>query len=620
MNCQIQELLNDSIVALKPPPRLSVSEWADKYRILSPEASAMPGKWLTGIAEFQRGIMNAVNEPGIDTVVAKTSSQVGKTEIINNIVGFIISQDPSPILVLQPTIEMGQTWSKDRFSPMIRDTSVLNGRIKSPRSKDSNNTILHKIFPGGHITIAGANSAASLASRPIRVVLCDEIDRYPPSAGTEGDPVSLAVKRSTTFWNRVVILVSTPTVKGFSRIDAAWEESDQRRFFVPCPDCGHEQYLVWGNVRWNRDKDGNHLPDTAMYMCEKCGVLWNDAQRLNAVRNGKWIKNNPSIKKVAGFHIWEAYSPWVNMADMVRNFLDSKDSPERLKVFVNTVLGETWEDEGLTVDNIELSTRKEKYKADVPAGGLVLTCGVDVQDDRLEGEIVAFGKGEESWSVDYFIIQGVPDTDLVWNDLDKKLQSTFEHEYKIRLRISATCIDSGGHFTDNVYQFCKGKEGRRIFATKGSNVVGRPIVSRPTKNNKLKVKLFTIGHDTAKELIYARLLKDKPDPGEFSPGYMHFPMKYDDEYFRQLTAEKAVTKYSKGFPHRVWVKIRPRNEVLDCRVGAMAALAILNPNFDKIAESYEKYAREKPAQEDDANKKNKTIVPKRNNWINGWKK
>ena len=219
---------NLSVVA--PPKRLSVSEWADEYRYLSAEASAEPGKWRTDRAEYQRGMMDAFSDPKIHTVVVMSSAQIGKTELLNNIVGYFVDQDPSPMLMLQPTLEMGNTWSKDRLSPMIRDTRTLTDKISDSKARDSGNTILHKTFQGGHITIAGANSPASLASRPVRVVLADEVDRYPQSAGAEGDPLSLAFKRTTTFWNRKRMVVSTPTVKGVSRIEMAYEESDKRRY------------------------------------------------------------------------------------------------------------------------------------------------------------------------------------------------------------------------------------------------------------------------------------------------------------------------------------------------------------------------------------------------------
>jgi phage terminase large subunit GpA-like protein len=239
MNSQIRRLTLNALRAFKPPPDLKVSDWADQDRKLSPEASAEPGQWITSRAEYQRGIMDAFSDPAVEMVVVMSSAQVGKTEILNNVIGFHVAQDPSPMLVVQPTLDMAQTWSKDRLAPMLRDTPQLQGLVKDPRARDSGNTTLHKIFPGGHITACGANSPSSLASRPVRIVLCDEVDRYPVSAGSEGDPVSLARKRASTFWNRRIGLFSTPTNKGNSRIEAAFEESDKRFYFVPCPHCKH---------------------------------------------------------------------------------------------------------------------------------------------------------------------------------------------------------------------------------------------------------------------------------------------------------------------------------------------------------------------------------------------
>jgi len=547
-----------------------------------------------------------------------TSSQIGKTEILGNIIGYFISQDPSPILVLQPTLEMAQTWSKDRFAPMVRDCDILHGKVKDPKTRNSDNTILHKSFPGGHITVAGANSPASLASRPIRVVLCDEVDRYPPSAGSEGDPVSLAFKRSTTFWNRVNFQISSPTVKGLSRIEDAWEGSDQRRFFVPCPKCKTMQYLKWANVIWMKDDEGKHLPYTARYQCEKCGSLWDDSKRWIQIRKGAWRSTAKlqADKLIAGFHLNEIYSPWVRLSDMVSNFLRSKNNPEKLKAFVNTSLGETWEDSGETVDDTSIYSRREKYPAQVPAGGLIIVAAVDVQDDRLEGEFVAYGIGEESWGIEYFIIHGDPGTKRIWHDLNDKLNSVFIHQLKIQLRVACTVIDSGGHFTDEVYKFCKGKEFQRIYAVKGANTPGKPIISRPSKSNKARIKLFTIGTDTAKQLIYARLRMK-----ESGPGYMHFPLSYDNEYFSQLTAERATTKYTRGFPHRVWVKTPgARNEALDIRVYSLAALAILNPNFNRIGNSF---GRLNKKDEDIIETKNrsseKNNFRKKSNWVYSWK-
>jgi len=593
-----------------PPVLLGVHEWADKYRYLSPESSAEPGKWHTARAEYQRGIMDAVSDPEVETVVVMSSSQVGKTEIINNIVGYFIQHEPAPILVVQPTDGMGKTWSKDRFSPMIRDTAILKGLIKTSKTKDSGNTILHKLFPGGHITVTGAQSPTGLAGRPIRIVLCDEIDKYPPSAGTEGDPVKLAIKRSTTFWNRLTILMSSPTIKNLSRIEAAWNESDQRRFFVPCPKCKKMQYLIWGQVKWeNRD------PVTAMYECEHCKMLWSDAKRWTAVRSGEWqTTSETKVKKIVGFHINEIYSSWVRLEEMVADYYDSKENPEKLKVWKNTSLGEPWEEPGEQLDPTNLYARREKYPAEVPEGGMVLTAAVDVQDDRLECEVIAWGFGFESWGIDYFTIYGDLSANLIWDDLSNKLDRTYRHEFGIDLKIVATCVDTGGHYTDQVYNFCRGKDIRRIFAIKGAPAVGRPLVSRPSKSNRGKVNLFTIGTDTAKQILYSRMKIS--DPG---PGYMHFPLKYDLEYFNQLTAEKATTKYTRGYPHRIWVKIRARNEVLDIRVYSMAALAILDPDFKRIAESFKKSLKEKQ-DEDQEKKQIHPKLKKKKGWVNGWKK
>ncbi len=564
------DLKTFSLSWVTPPPKLSVSQWADEYRHLSSEASAESGKWKTSRAEYQRGIMDAFSDPLIHTVVWMSSAQVGKTECLNNIVGYFIDQDPSPMLFLQPTLEMGQAWSKDRLAPMLRDSPALKGKVQDSKSRDSGNTILHKSFSGGHITIAGANSPASLASRPIRVVLMDEIDRYPMSAGTEGDPVNLATKRSTTFWNRKRMLTSTPTIKGISRIERAYEESDMRRYYVPCHACGHEQHLIFGNVKFDKDD-----ATTAKYYCEKCGIGWSDAQRWNAVKKGKWIAHQTS-HGVAGFHLNELYSPWVKLDDFVRNFLEAKKSKETLKTFVNTSLGETWEEEGIQLDDNELIARREDY-IKVPSDALVLVASADVQDDRIELEVKGFGDGEESWGIDYKIIYGDPSKAIVWKDLDDALLQTYENEDGYTMRIACTCIDSGGHFTNEVYKFTKNKESRRVYAVKGSSSSGAPLVNRGTRSNKANVKLFAVGTDTAKELIFARLKIE-----EFGAGYMHYSKRFDEEYFKQLTAEKITTKFIRGFPSRVWTKTRARNEALDLNVYALAALAILNPNWNAL--------------------------------------
>jgi len=604
-------IIAECVKVVKPPKKLTVSQWADEYRQLSSEASAESGKWRTSRAEYQRGIMDAFSDPDIHTVVWMSSAQVGKTEVLLNIIGYFIDQDPSPILLLQPTLEMAQAFSKDRVAPMVRDTKILTGKVKDSKAKDSGNTILHKTFPGGHITMAGANSPSSLASRPVRVVLCDEVDRYPLSAGAEGDPVNLAFKRTTTFWNKKRMITSTPTIKDVSRIEAAYEESDKRKFYVPCPECGKKQVLEWMNVQWNKDTDSNgktikHYPNTAKYFCKYCGNAWDDSARWNAVKKGEWVAE-AKCDGVAGFWLNEIYSPWVKLSDMVKNFIEAEKSQHTLKTFVNTSLGETWEDEqGEKIEDDVLMQRREDY-AVLPVEACVLTCGVDTQDDRLEGEVKAWGDGNESWGVKPFRIEGKPSQKQVWEDLDNIINATYKRADGVELRISCTCIDSGGHFTDEVYKFCKKREHKRVFAVKGSSVAGKPIVSRPTTSNKLKVKLFTVGTDTAKELIFSRLQLE-----EFGEGYMHFNKNYDEEYFKQLTSEKLVTTFKKGRPVREWKPIRARNEALDYTVYNLAALAILNPNYKKINENI------KPEKKEIEKKSQKVLRPKKG-WVNKWK-
>lgn len=527
--------------------------------------------------------MDAISEPECETVVVMSSAQVGKTEILLNVVGFHVEQDPAPMLVVMPTLEMAQAWSKDRLAPMFRDTPALKGRIADSRTRDSGNTILHKTFPGGHLTASGANSPASLASRPVRIVLLDEVDRYPASAGAEGDPVNLATKRNSTFWNRKRVMTSTPTIKDASRIEAAYEASDKRRFFVPCPDCGEHQILRWSQVQWPSDPE--HDPDAAVYVCEHCGSCWDDAARWRAVRAGEW-RATAKFKGTAGFHLNEIYSPWVRLAEMVAAFLEAKKLPETLKTFVNTSLGETWEDKGETVEAEGLMTRGEDYEADLlPEGVVVLTAGVDVQDDRLEIEIYGEGLDAESWSINYIVLDGDPSGRALWDDLEDLLLKEYPHPYGRTLKVVAAAIDSGGHHTQAVYDFVRPVKmrRRRVWAIKGMGGAGRNIwPAKPSRNNVGRIALYVIGVDSAKERIYSRLAIEEP-----GPGYCHFPDGeiYDERYFAGLTSEKVVTKYSKGFPVRQWTPKSKnlRNEPLDCRVYALSALVGLNANMKKLA-------------------------------------
>lgn len=566
-----QTLIEKNLKAFAPPPRLSVSEWADRERILSPESSAEPGKWSTARAEYQREILNAISDPEVERVVFMKSAQVGATEVLNNAVGYFISQDPSPILVVYPTKEVGEAWSKDRLAPMLRDCPALKGRVKDVRSRDSNNTITHKIFPGGHITIAGSNSPASLRSRPIRVVACDDIDAFEPTV--EGDSVDLAIARSKTFWNRKIFLGSTPTIKDASRIEMAYEASDKRQFWVPCQKCGTFQVLRWGQVKWPKD-----TPLKAVYVCSDCSYEWTDTDKNRSVPDGKWKAEKPFLG-TAGFHINELYSPWVTLGNMAQRFLEAKKFKETLRVFVNTSLAEVWSQGDDRIESDPLYNRRENYPARVPMEVLVLVAGVDIQDTRIEVEVLGVGLGEETWSIEYRSFFGSPAKPEVWADLGVYLDSLFDHQHGFKVRIAAAAIDTGGHHTEEAYKFARSQRGKRIYAIKGSNQHGQPVINRPSWNERYGIHLWSIGTDTAKEIVYARLKIE--DPG---PGYCHFPMDYDKEYFDQLTSEKITLRYSRGVPSRVWVPIRDRNEALDCRVYAVAALTILKPNLEKLSE------------------------------------
>ena len=535
--------------------------------------------------------MDSVAEPGVHTVVVKSSAQVGKTEFLNNIVGFHVDNDPAPIMVVQPTVDMGQAWSKDRLAPMLRDTPALQGKIADPKSRDSDNTILHKSFPGGHITISGANSAASLASRPIRILLQDEVDRYPASAGSEGDPVKLGDRRTETFWNAVKVRTSTPTVKGFSRIDDEFERSDKRFFNVQCEDCDGWQVLKWAQVVWPEGK-----PEEAVYACEHCGSLWDDVTRWRAVRGGEW-RATAKFNGVAGFHIWAAYSPWVKLGDKATEFLQVKSKPDQLKTFVNTVLGETWEDEGEGVAETGLLARREPYGPEsIPDDVVLVTAGVDTQNDRLEISVYGWGADQESWLLEHAVLRGDPGSPELWQELDDYLTDVFVRDDGRAMHVEAVAIDSGGHYTEAVYEFCSKRKRRRVWAIKGQSGPARTVwPTRASRTKKKRVDLFIVGVDAAKEILYSRLNKVH-SPG---PGYIHFPSDVDEEFFAQLTAEQVLTKYSRGRPVREWHAKRERNEALDCFVYAYAAMIGRGVDLNKRAAGAEdsdekKTARQRP--------------------------
>lgn len=563
----LQLVAGDDHAGLAPTPKLTVSGWADTRRVLSREASSEPGAWRTDRAPYQAGIMDALADPMIERVVFKKAAQVGATEILNNIVGFYIDQDPAPILVIQPNVDpMAKAWSMDRLAPMLRDTPCLVDKVREPRSRESGNTILHKVFHGGHLTVVGANSPAGLAARPIRILLCDEIDRFPLSSGSEGDPVELGHQRTRTFWNRKEYFCSTPTLKGFSRIELLYSETDQRRFYVPCLHCGAYQTLTWRNVVWEQDD-----PDSARYRCEPCGKLMEEAQKTELLQGGEWRAEQPG-SRIAGFHINALYSPWARWADLVRDWLAAQQDTTRLQVFTNTVLGEEWEEGRGALHWEGMMGRRESYAAQVPTGVGLLTCGLDVQDDRLEATVVGWGAGEETWLIHHAVLLGDPERPDVWKQFDELvLGRAWKHEAGPALQIASACVDSGAH-TEPVYRYVKAKQlaGRAVYAVKGASSPGAPLVNlRPSVNNRYRVRLFYVGTDTAKDAIYGRLKITQP-----GPLYCHFPVAdwCDEAYFNQLTAERLLRQQVHGkWTRRYVLPPGKRNEALDCQVYALVA-------------------------------------------------
>lgn len=539
---------------------------------MSSEASAEPGRWNTDRAPYQRAILDAICDSACESVVVMSSAQVGKTELLLNIIGYFIDYDPSPILLLQPTLEMAQTFSKDRLAPMLRDTPALKGKVADSKSKSSGNTMLHKTFAGGHITMAGANSPASLASRPIRILLADEVDRYPASAGAEGDPVNLAIKRTTTFWNRKIVLVSTPTIRGVSRIESAYEDSTQEIFCLPCLECGEFQQIRRQHLTHDKDENGNLIGVQAA--CEHCGTVHDEYVWKG--QQGRWIAQADHAK-TRGFHLNEYISPWRKWLEIETDFLQAKKSPETLKTFVNTSLGETWEeDTGEKLDHQALYMRREHYQAEVPVNNAVLTAAVDTQDDRFEIDVVAWVAGEERYHISYERLYGDLSRSEIWQLLAKRLNRSFVTPNGNMLNIKMVFIDSGGHYTDEVYQFSKKNGPQKFVPIKGHAQMGKPIATFPRKRNKNGIYLTMIGADTAKEIITDRLKILEP-----GPGYPHWPVgdEFDELYFEYLTNERRAIKIVKGRKQVVWDAGGRRNESFDTAVYNLAAIRTLQQHF-----------------------------------------
>lgn len=729
-----------SKMGLKPLPKTSVSQWADDYRMLSQGLSAEPGRWKTSRAPYQKDIMDAFTQPGINRVVVKSASQVGKaldvetpimtttgwkrmgdlttndqvfdekgkpvrilavsevwndrpcyevkfsdgeviiadenhdwyvdvdtdgtfifetksiykliawlnskvwihetfsrrivsvtpvanratvcievdspthlflagrnlipthnSDIMNNVLGRYAHLDPCAVMMIQPTIELAQDYSKSRISPMIRDTKVLSQVFYETKSedgaktRDGKNTILSKLFPGGRLIMCGANSPAGLASRPVRVLLADEVDRFPDSAGTEGDPVDLAAKRMTTFWNRVMGLFSTPTNEGSSRIDVEYQTGTQEEWQHECPNCG-EYHLIRHTemeceTEEHKDAKGRKIVvvSDVKWRCPDCGSTFSEDEMRKVPQ--KYISKNPAALQngIRSFFVNGFTSPWLTWNDIMREWLEAKGDPTREKVVMNTRFGESYAQQGAFEDYQQFIRRREKYGADLPDGVLLLTGAVDTQDNRLEYEITGWGYGEECWGICKGVILGEPDNKATWDALDAVLDKVYRFKNGTGLKVARAFIDSGGHYTSKVYEYCEKNFSKQRFAIKGTaGTPGIPLNYKIGKASGSKIPLVMLGVDDGKQQVMNRLAIDEP-----GAKYFHFPLDeeflgtrgYDELYFKGIISEHKKKVKRKGVIHEIWEPTAGvRNEPLDLRVYNLACMNSIHPDWDRLAE------------------------------------
>ncbi len=571
---------------LTPDPLLTVSEWSDRHRMLSSKASAEPGRWRTSRTPYLKAIMDCLSPTSpVERVVFMKAAQLGATEMGSNWIGYVIHHAPGPMMAVWPTVEMAKRNSKQRIDPLIEESGVLAELIAPARSRDSGNTILAKEFRGGVLVMTGANSAVGLRSMPVRYLFLDEVDGYPLDVEGEGDAISLAEARTRTFARRKIFIVSTPTISGASAIEREYEASDQRRYFVPCPHCSHRQWLRFEQLRWEKGQ-----PDSAAYVCESCDAPISEHHKTWMLEHGEWRALAPENgAKTAGFHLSSLYSPvgwrsWREIA-VAWELAVSKESGSAaaIKTFKNTELGETWVEEGEAPDWQRLVERREDYPVgSIPPGGLLLVGGADVQKDRIEASIWAFGRGKESWLVEHRVLMGDTARDAVWKQLADLLAENWTHASGAAMPLARFALDTG-FATQEAYTFVRASRDPRVMAIKGvargAALIGTPTavdISKGGKKLRRGIKVFSVAVGIAKLELYNNLRKsaDVAEDGItaiYPAGFIHLP-HVDAEFIQQLCAEQLITRRDRnGFPIREWQKMRERNEALDCYVYARAA-------------------------------------------------
>jgi phage terminase large subunit GpA-like protein len=586
----VERIFAEALQAAIPDADLTVYQWAEQHRYVS-QGPDIGSKWRTDRVPYLKEILECATDPAVQEIVFWSSSRVGKTEgVLGNLIGYFMHVDPAPIMLVQPTLEAAEKYSRDRLTAMIRETPVLRDLVDDPRSRDSGNTLLHKIFLGGHISMVGANSPVGLASEDIRILLLDEVDRFPASAGAEGDPVALARVRTRNYraaGNALVVMTSSPTIKGQSRIEKAFEDSDQRHLYVPCLACGEYQQLEWLTIKWT---ELDRAPGDAVWQCPGCQAIMTDDDKEEMLAAYEW-RAHAEFRGRVGFKALGTYSPFMSWGEMARELTEAKRARSfpLFQVWANTTLGELWE-EGEGLDEEQTSFHREDYPAPVPAGVDLITFGADTHPDRIEVEILGWGAGDESWSIDYRVFWGDPNQypSPVWSEFEDYLLTDWQHELGLTMRASAGGIDAHGGCQNGVYKFCKVNQRRRWMAIQGASKPGRPLVPKKYSLVGPRTKLFTIGTEAAKDTAAAALRIELPPDhaGQPVPGFCHFPIHYTDDYFKQLTSEQRIRSVRLGFSVWRWVKKKAgaRNEAWDCRVYAIFAKEFLRPNYAKLRE------------------------------------
>lgn len=583
----IAELARYTYSKFRPPAQQTVSEWADANRVLVSESSAEPGAWRTDRAPYQREIMDSFTQPGIWQIVIMASAQVGKSEIELNMMGCAIDNDPGPMLYIQPTDKVAEDYSKRRIAPMIQACPTLREKVFKARSRDAANTINMKTFPGGSLAIIGANSPADLSSKPVRYIFMDETDRFPASAGTEGDPQELAERRTETFrHNRKIVKTSTPTIKGKSKIETDYMNGTQEEWHTECPHCHTYNYIRFTDIHFEKEDyvneggDEDYHVKAVTWRCPTCkrDIGEYECKRLPA----KWVQKNPKAIQngIRSFRLNAFMSPWSDWKDIVWKFLKAHKDTEKLKTFYNTILGESWEVHTNSGLDETLYKRREHYDAEVPTGVLLLTMGMDTQDNRLEYEVVGWDRNGQSWGISRGVIPGRADAPGVWEEVDALLDREWRLANGMKMKILATFIDSGGHFTTAIYKACAKRASKRIWPIKGEKGEGKPEC-RPMKRGQGEGAKFMLGVDAGKEGIMYEAAVEEP-----GPNYMHFPIDYragyDMEYFKGLISERMEIHRRGGQGVIVWEQFYERNEPLDCRNYARMAYRYFHWRFDEL--------------------------------------